>query len=103
MEKGSNLQGEGQIKKGQRLVISSSETVADSVEIPETDTSSFKTMTGLQGARPGNDISEGVCQMNVDPVGSVQSSGESEVNAFCEEKFRSLSEGELQTLAKVDE
>ena len=41
--------------------------------------------------------------MNFGPVASVQSSGELDVNAYCENKFRSLSQSELQTLGKVGE
>ena len=60
-------------------------------------------MTVLRSAQPAIDISEGFRNMNADPVGSVQSNGDSAVNAYCQDKLGSLSEGELQTLSEVNE
>ena len=74
--------------------------VAETIEILETDTSPVKTMTVLQSAQPGNDISDGVSDMNVDAADSVQSSGDSVVNAY---KLRFLNDGKLQTLTEVGE
>ena len=65
-------------------------------------------MTLLQSARPGTNTDETISQSMervpqevVDPEGSVGSSGDREINVYCEDKLRSLSEGEIQTLVDV--
>ena len=86
-----------------RLVVSSPDTVAGTVEIPETDMSPVKTMAVLQSAQPGNDNCEGLCEMKVNPFVSVQRNGELDVKKHSDDKTRSLSEGELQTLDEKGE
>ena len=58
--------------------------------IPETGTSTVKTMTVLQSAKPLIDIGERVSTTDVDLVGSVRNGGESDVNAYRDEKFKSF-------------
>ena len=41
--------------------------------------------------------------MNVDPVGSVQSQRKPDVNEYSDDKSRSLSRAELQTLVEMGE
>ena len=67
------MQGWSQTEENQHLVVFSSDTVAETIEIPETDTSRLNTMTVLQKFELGLDSSEGVCGTNVDPVSSVRS------------------------------
>ena len=60
-------------------------------------------MAALHTVQLGSDLGEKVRETNLDPVASVESSGACDVNAYCENKLQSLSEGELQILAKVNE
>ena len=67
-------------------------------------------MTVLQSARSGCNTDEITAQNkgrmppeNVNTEESVRSSGDTDLTVYCEYKFRSLSEGELQTLVKVTE
>ena len=46
---------------------------------------------------------EGVPQKVVNPEGSDGSSEDTDINVYCEDKLRSLSEAELQTLVEVSE
>ena len=103
LRKQSKLQETRHTEKSQQLVISSPRAVVETIEIPETDTSPVETMTVLQSAQRGIDIGDNFSLMDVDPVGSVQGSGDSDVNAYCEDRLRSLSESELQILAEVGE
>ena len=74
-EKKSKWQGWSQTEEAQQLVISPPSAVAETMEVPQTDTTPVRTMTALQRAQSGTDISKGVCWTNVDPMGSVQSDG----------------------------
>ena len=51
------------------------------MKIPETDTSTVRTMTVLRNAQSGINIGEGRSKMYVDPVGFVQSSRDFDMNA----------------------
>ena len=89
-------------------MISAPNTSEEAVEISETDTPAEKTMTVLQSARPGTNTSEnnsqsiyGAPQEVVNPEVSVGSSDGTDVNVYCEDKLRSLSECEIQTLVDV--
>ena len=54
LRKKSNLQERCQTGEDQEVVISPPGTSAETVQIPETDTSPKKTMTALLRARPGS-------------------------------------------------
>ena len=104
----ANMQERSQTGEGQQLVISPPSTSAGTVRIPETDTSPVNTMTVLHSARPGtNNIEtisqsmEMVPQKAVIPEGSAGCSGGTDVNVYCEDQLRSLSEGEIQTFAEM--
>ena len=84
-------------------MISPPSAVAEVIEITDTDASSIKTVTVLRIAQPGINNDEGVSDMNVDPVGSLQDSGNSRVNAYCEDKLGSLIGVELQISAEMGE
>ena len=104
------MQEGSQTGEDQRLVISPPGTSAETVQIPEADTSPVKKMTLLHSARPWSDnietISksmERVPQEVVNLKGSVGSSGVADNNVYCEVKLRSLSESEIQTVVEVIE
>ena len=82
-------------------MISSPSAIAELIEIPETDTSPVKTIAVLRSAQPGTIIGGRVSNMNAEPMGSVQSSGDSDVKAYCADKLRCLIEGELKSKAEV--
>ena len=110
LEKKPNVQERSQTGEDQRLVISPPSTSVEVVQIPETDMSPVKTMMVLQSGRPGTNINETNSQSikrlpreGVSPEGSVESSGGTDVNVYCGDKFRSLIEGEIQTLVEVNE
>ena len=94
LEKISDMQERRQAGEDQQLLISTLSAVAEMTEIPKSDTSTVKTMTVLQRAQPVINIGGGMSNKNVDQVGSVQSSGNCDMNAYCENKLWSLSEGE---------
>ena len=103
----ANMQERSKTGEGQQLVISPPSTSSGTVRIPETDTSPVNTMTVLHSARPGtNNIEtisqsmEMVPQKVVNPEGSAGCSG-GNVNVYCEDQLRSLSEGEIQTFAEM--
>ena len=85
------------------MVISSPGAFAGTIEIPENDTSTVKIMKVLQSAQRGVDIGEEVSLMGVDPVGSVQSTGDSNLKTYCEDKLLSLCDGHLPILVGVGE
>ena len=85
------------------MVISFPVAFAGTIEIPETDTSAVKIMKVLQSAQRGVDIGEEVSLTGVDPVGSVQRSGDSNLKTYCQDKLLSLSDGYLPILAGVGE
>ena len=67
-------------------------------------------MTLVQKARPGTKTDktttlsmERVPQEAVQPEGSVGSSDDKDISVYCEDKLRSLSASELQTLVEVSE
>ena len=100
LRKKPNLQERSQTEEDQELVISPPSTSAETVQIPATDTSPKKTMTALRSARPESNTDgitaqnmEGVLQEVVNPEGSVGSSGDTDVNVYCQARLRSLSWG----------
>ena len=110
LEKKSNVKEKSQIGEDQELVISPPGTSADTVQIPEIDTSAVKAMTVLQSTRPGTNTAETtthsmkrVPQEVVNPEGSVGSSGDTDIKVYCENKHRSLSEILLQSLVEMSE
>ena len=84
-------------------MISPPSAIAEAMNNPETDTSPVETMTVFRSAQTGLNISGRLGSMNADPVISMQSSGESNVNDYCANKLLSLSQGELQTTTEVSE
>ena len=74
-EKESKMQGWSQTDEESAFGSFSPDTVAETIEIPETDTSPLKTITLLQSVQLGIDVSEGVFGSNVDPVSSARSGG----------------------------
>ena len=58
-------------------------------------------MAVLQSTGPEVLIGEELTQGDIHPTCSGQSSGDSDVNAYCEDKLRSLREDALETLAEV--
>ena len=72
-------------------MFSSWDAIADSFETPKTDASLVKIRTVVQTARTGNknmethvEVEEKVIQEAVNPVSCGRSSGDSDVNAYCE-------------------
>ena len=83
---------------------------AETVQIPETDTSPVKTKMVLQSVHPGTNTNETtspsmerVPEEVVNLEGSIGSSGDWDKNVYCEENLRSLSEDEIKTLMEVTE
>ena len=101
LEKISITQEKNQTKEDQQLVFSLASAVSEMIEIPECDKLPVETMPVLRSAQPGNTIGKTLRNTKVDRVGSAQSSGYSDVNAYCEDKLWSLSEGELQIIVEV--
>ena len=96
------MQEKSQTGKDQQLENPSPGTSAETGQIPESDTSPVKTMTVLQSARPRTNTDEPTSQSVervppevVQPEGSFGSSGDTDVNIYCEDKFRSLSDDEI--------
>ena len=110
LEKKSKVQDRSQTGEDQHFVISAPDTTDEKVQFPETATSPVKTMTNLQNARPGNNTDEastarmeGVPHAVVNPERSFGSSGDTGINVYCEHKFWSLNEAELQTIVEVSQ
>ena len=110
LQKKSNVQEKSQTGEDNRLVVSPPIPSTETVQNLETDTSPVKTMTVLQIALPGTNINgtnsqskETVLQEIVNLERSVGSRGGTDVSVYCEDKLRSLSEGEIQTLMEVSE
>ena len=110
LEKNSNAQERSQTGDNQQLLISPSGTSVETVRNSETDASPVKTIMVLQSAPPGTNTNETnpqsmerVLREVVNLEGSVGSSGGTDVDVYCEDKLRSLSEGEIQTLVEVSE
>ena len=87
-------------EESQQLVTFSPVALAETIEIPKTGTSTVNSMTILQSVQPGIDVGERVFEIDVDPMASVPFSGDFDMIAYCHDKLRSLSEGEMQFLAK---
>ena len=110
LEEKPNPQQKSQPRKDQQLVISALKTSAETVQIPERDSSPNNTMTVLTNARPGCNADEITAQMMGgvpkevnNPERSVGSSVNMDFNIYCEEELRWLNEGEIKTLVEVSE
>ena len=84
------------------MSISSSNALAEPIEIRETDTSPVKTMRIIHSAHPWKSPVEAqrqtdeiVTQECVFSIGSCQGFEDFGVNDYCEDKFENLSENEL--------
>ena len=105
LEKKSNVPEKSQTGEDQRLVMSPPIIFAETAQFHETNKSPVKTMTVLQSVRPGTNNNgtnsqsmEKVPQEIDNPERSVGSSGGTDVSVYCEDKLRSVGEGEKQTL-----
>ena len=110
LKKNSNVQERSQTGDNQQLLIFPSGTSVETVRNSETDASHVKTITVLQSAPPGTNTNETnpqsmerVLREVVNLKGFVGCSGGMDVDVYCEDKLRSLSEGEIQTLVEVSE